>query len=117
MGNVARILPKIFAVVDNFEEEHQVAIIEMEGDMCNKIIYILIYPIYKCSYIDVELVEKCKMARELYKGSWLVQLQIGTERKNSYSVKSSAFDLIDMPTITHLNLFAFVSYNILLGMH
>lgn len=113
LGDVAQSLLIIYAVVENLHEDHHASIIEMEGELCNQIIFIFIDPSSNYNYIILELMEKCKLAKYWHAESWLVQSRTGTKRRTIYWVKSCAFELRNMPTTTHLHFLPLGVYNML----
>ena len=58
--------------MDNRQEDHQASIIEMDGKICDQVIYILIDLIYNYSYVNRDLVDKCGLRKEVHVESWLV---------------------------------------------
>ena len=48
--------------------------------------------------------------------SWLLLLAIGTKRRVHHWVRSRAFELNGMPTLSHLNVLPLGSYSMFLGM-
>lgn len=83
---------------------------------CDQIVSILIDPESNYSYISPKLVDKCFLNKEVHAKYWLVQLATGTKKRVQHWVRSCTFDLNDMSTSTHLNVFLLGSYNMLLGM-
>jgi len=88
----------------------------MDNKICDKVIYILIDPRSNYSYVSPDLVDNCGLIKEFHVGSWLIELDTGMKKRVHHWVRSCAFDLNDMPTITHLNALLLGSYNMLLGM-
>jgi len=75
----------------------------MEGEICEQVISILIDPRSNYSYINLELVNKCGLNKEVHAKPWLVQLAIGTKKRVHHWVRACAFELNGMSTTTHLN--------------
>jgi hypothetical protein len=78
---VARILPQIYASLDNRQVDHQASMVEMNGMICNHLVSILIDLGSNMSYIAPQTIEKCKLQQVKHVKSWLVQLATGTKRK------------------------------------
>jgi len=88
----------------------------MDGKLCDQSFSILIEPRSNYSYVNIGLVDKCGLNKEVHVESWLVQLDIGTKKQVHHWVRACAFDLNGMPTSTHLNVLTLGSYGMLLGM-
>ena len=80
VGDVGQSIPHIYVSVDNIQGEHQAFITEMDGKICDQVIYILIDPRSNYSYFSLDLVDKCGLSKELHVESWLVQLATGTKK-------------------------------------
>lgn len=59
-------MPKIYATMDKYQADHQAYIIKMEGKLHDQIISILIDPSSNYSYVNLELVDKCNLVKELH---------------------------------------------------
>ena len=81
VGDVGHSIPRIYAVVDNKQADHQASIIEMDGKICDQFISILIDLGSNDSYINPQLVDKCRLRKEMHANSWLVRLDIGTRKR------------------------------------
>lgn len=62
------------------------------------------------------MVDNFGLRKKVHVESWLVQLAICTKKMVHHWVRSCAFELINMSTSTHLNVFPLGSYSMLLGM-
>lgn len=51
-GDVGKIIPRIYATVDNMQVDHQASIIEMEGKLCDQVVSIFIDPGSNYNYIS-----------------------------------------------------------------
>ena len=71
-GDVGQRIPRIYATVENRQAEHHASIIEMDGKICDQIIYILIDPRSNYSYVNPYLVDKCDLNKEVHEKYWLV---------------------------------------------
>eukprot|EP00253_Pinus_taeda_P017427 PITA_17427 len=88
----------------------------MEGKICGQVVSILNDPKYNYIYVDLELVDKCGLIKEVHAKSWLVKLASGTKKRVYHWLRACTFELNGMPTITHMNVFPLGSYSIILGM-
>ena len=73
IGELARTMPIINAILENRQAEYQTSMVEVEGMINQTPIAILIDPGASLSYISPKMVEKCKLHVEKFKNSWLVQ--------------------------------------------
>ena len=64
VGDLARTMPRINAVLENWQADYQTSIVEVEGKINKTPITILIDPEHSLSYISPNLVEKCKLLVE-----------------------------------------------------
>jgi hypothetical protein len=69
---MGRYMPRIYATLDNKEEENQSHMIEVEGMINNQTIVILIDSGSSHSYIDPKVVESFQFPRRKHGKSWLV---------------------------------------------
>jgi hypothetical protein len=74
-------IPRIYAALDNKQDEFQSHMIEVEGMINNHAFTILIDSGASHSYIDPRVVESLQLSRSKHGKSWLVQLATGTKRK------------------------------------
>jgi hypothetical protein len=81
IDDVARIMPWIYAVMDNKQVDHQASVVEMEGMIANHLISILIDHGSNLSHVTPKTIDKCKLQPSRHVNPWLVQLAIGTKRK------------------------------------
>jgi hypothetical protein len=81
-------MPRIYAALDNKEDEFQSHMIEVEGMIKNQPFTILIDSRASHSYIDPRVVESFHLLRSKHEKSWLVQLATRTKRKVTELVKS-----------------------------
>jgi hypothetical protein len=61
MNDMARIMPQIYAALDNRQDDHKDSVVEMEGMIANHLVSILIDPRSNLSYVSPQTVEKCKL--------------------------------------------------------
>jgi len=114
--DVGQSIPRIYATLENIQTDHHVSIIEMDDKLCDQLVSILIDPGSNYSYVSPDLVDKCRLNKEVNAESWLVQLATGTKKRVHHYVRSCSFELNSMPTTSHLNVLPLGSYSMLLGM-
>jgi len=73
----------------------------MDGKLCDQVVSILIDPRYNYIYVNLDLVDKCGLNKEVRAKSWLVQMPIGTKKRPHHWVRACTFDLNGMPRSTH----------------
>ena len=59
MGQVARVVPRIYAVLEDSQADHQSTVVEVAGKMVEQFVSILIDPGSTHSYITITVVEIC----------------------------------------------------------
>jgi hypothetical protein len=79
--DMGRNVPRIYAALDNKQEEYQSHMIEVEGMINNQTIAILIDSGASHSYIDPKMVESLHFPRRKHGKSWLVQLATRSQKK------------------------------------
>jgi len=102
--------------VEKMHLDHEASIIDMENKQSDQVVSILIDPESSYSHINLDLVYKCGLRKEVHAKSWLVQLATSTKKRVHHWVRACAFELNGMPTTTHLNVLPLGSYNIILVM-
>ena len=107
---------RIYAALDNKQDEYLSHIIELEGMINNHGFTILIDSGDSHSYIDPRVVENLQLSRSKHENSWLVQLTTGTKRKVIELVKSCPVDMNGLSTKVELNVLPLGSYEYLIGM-
>ena len=85
VGQVARVVPRIYAALEDFQEDHQLAMVEVAGKIAEHSVSILIDPGSTHSYITPRVVEICAFKKVKHIKSWLVQLATGTKRNVHWS--------------------------------
>ena len=114
--DMGRYVPRIYAALDNKQEEYQSHMIEVEGMINNQTIAILTDSGASHSYIEPKMVEILQLPRRKHGKSWLVQLAIGSRRKVNEMVNSCLIDINGMKTKGDLNIFPLGSYDCIIGM-
>jgi hypothetical protein len=109
-------VPRIYASLDNKQEEFQSHMIEIEGMINNHDFNFLIDSGASHSYIDTKVVEILQFPINKHGKSWLVQLATGAKRKVVELVKSCLVDMNGLGTKADLNILPLGSYECLIGM-
>jgi hypothetical protein len=95
MGNR---IPRIYAALDNEQDEPQSHVIEVEFMINNHAFTILIDSRDIHSYIDLNMVESFHLPRNKHEKSWVLQLATGAKRKVTKMVKSCLMDMNGLRT-------------------
>ena len=114
MGQVVRVVPRIYAALEDRQEDHQSTVVEVVGKIVEQSISILIDPGSTHSYITPRVVEMCDFKKVKHRKSWLVQLATGTKRKVSEVVKKCPLVMNGLVTCVDLNVLPLGSYDVLL---
>jgi hypothetical protein len=114
--DVRKIMPRIYAALDNRQAYYQSHMIEVEGKIDNQPIAILIDSRASHSYIDPNLVERFKLKKCKHEKSLLVQLATGTKRRINELVKECPINMNGVNTKADLNIIPLGSYDYLIGM-
>ena len=72
MGQVERVVPRIYAALEDHQEDHQSTVVEVTGKIVEQSVSILIDPGSTHSYITPRVVEICAFKKVKHKKSWLV---------------------------------------------
>ena len=83
MGQVTRTIPRIYAGMEDCQEDHRSTVLQVEGKIVEKSYFVLIDPGSTHSYITPRVVEMCAFKKLKHSKSWLVQLATGNKRKVS----------------------------------
>ena len=83
MGQVARVVPRIYAALEDRQADHQSTVVEVAGMIVEQSVSILIDPGSTHSYITPRVVEIFSFKKDKYRKPWIVQLATGTKRKVS----------------------------------
>ena len=113
MGNR---IPRIYAALDNKQDEFQSHMIEVEGMINNHAFTILIDSRAIHSYIDPRVVESFHLSIIKHEKYWLVQLATWTKRKVTELVKSCPVDMNGLSIKDELNILPLGSYDCMIGM-
>ena len=116
VGQVARTIPRIYAMLEDHQEDHQSTVVEVAGKIAKQSVSILIDPSSTHSYITPRVVEICAFKKLKHIESWLVQLATGTKTKVSEMIKQCPLVMKGLVTCVDLNVLPLGSYDVLIGM-
>ena len=74
VGQVARVVPRIYAALEDCQVDHQSTVVEVASKIVEQYVSILIDPGSTHSYITPRVVEICAFKKLKHRKSWLVQL-------------------------------------------
>ena len=111
VGQVARVVPRIYAALEDRQEDHQSTVVEVAGKIVEQSVSILIDP-----DSTLRVVEVCAFKKVKHGKYWLVQLTTGTKRKVSELVEKCPLVMNGLITCVDLNVLPLGSYDILIGM-
>jgi hypothetical protein len=114
-NDVAMSVPRIYAAIENQKDNHQYFVVEMEGIIAKKPIYILIDLGSNLSYVSPQFIEECALHRKKHLKAWLVQLA-GTKIKVTEVIEACSFEMSGMHTQSTLNILTLGSHNVFIGM-
>ena len=80
VGQEARIIPKICAMLEYHQEGHNSIVVEVEGEIAEQTISVLIDPGSTYNYITLGFMEMCTLKKSKHRRSWLLQLATGIQR-------------------------------------
>jgi hypothetical protein len=109
-------MPRIYASLDNKQEEYHSPVIEVEGKIDNQPIAILIDFGASHNYINSNIVDRFHLQRSKDKKSWLVQLATRDKRKINELVEDCLVDIDGLNTKVDVNIIPLGSYDCLIGM-
>jgi hypothetical protein len=114
--DMGKSVPRIYASLDNKQDEFQSHMIEVEGMINNHALTILIDSGASHSHIDPRVVKIFHLPRNKHEKSWLVQLATRVKRKVVEFVNSCPMDMNGLNTKDELNILPLGSYDCLIGM-
>ena len=91
VGQVARVVPRIYASLEDRQADHKSTMVEVAGKIVEQSVSILIYPGSTHSYINPRVMEICASNKVKHRKSWLLHLATGTKRKVSEVVEKRPF--------------------------
>jgi hypothetical protein len=107
---------RIYAALNDRQEEYQSNMIEVEGKIVNQLVAILIDLGAIHCYIDPKIVDRLHLEKIKLGKASLVQLATGTKRRIHDMVRSCSISLNGMNTSIDLNIIPLGSYDILIRM-
>ena len=110
MGQVARVVPRIYAALEDRKADHQSTMVEVVGKIVEKSISILIDPGSTHSYITPRVVDIFSFKKVKHRKSWLVELATGTKRKVSEVVEKLPLVMNGLVTCVDMNVLPLGSY-------
>jgi len=93
INNVDKKIPQIHIALENRQANQQVVVIQMEGMVTNQLVSILIDLGSNFSYVNPNIVEKCKLPKKAHRESWLAQLATGTKIQVTNIIKLCSLDI------------------------
>ena len=72
VGQVARSFPRIYAALEDCQEDHESTVVDVAGNIVKQSLYILIDPGSMHNYINPRVVEICAFKKVKHRKSWLV---------------------------------------------
>ena len=116
VGKLGKSFHQINASLEDRREDHQSAIVDIEGTISNQSISILIDPGDTLSYITPKLMENFHLAKVRHAKPWTVQLSTRVKGKVTYFIANCKVKLQDHVTRINLNNFPLGSYDMIIGM-
>ena len=115
VGQVARVVPRIYAALEDGQTDRQSTVIEVACKIVEQFVSILIDLGSTHSYITPRVVDICTFNKVKHRKSWLVQLATGTKRKVSEVVEKCPLVMDGLVTYVDLNVLPLGSYDVLIG--
>ena len=72
IGDVENAMPRINADLENRQDDHQTSMVEVQGMIQNKHVYIMIDLGASLSYLSPSIAEKFNLSLKKFEKSWLV---------------------------------------------
>ena len=116
MGQVARAVPRIYAALEDRQEDHQSTVVKVAGKSVEQSVSILIESSSTHSYINPRVVDICAFKKVKHRKPWVVQLATGTKRKVCEVVEKCPLVMNGLITCVDLNVLPLGSYDVLIGM-
>ena len=79
--------------MDNMHAQHHESIIEMEGKVCDQVIYILIHPTFNYNYVSPDVVDEYGLSKDLHEESMLNMYLVSQKFKDVFPE-----DIIEIPS-------------------
>ena len=116
VGQVARVVPRIYAALEDCQVDHQSIVVEVVGKIVEQSVSIFIDPGSTHNYIAPRVVEICSFKKVRHRKLWLVHLATGTKRKVSEVVEKFPLVMNGLVTCVDLNVLPLGSYDVLIVM-
>ena len=110
VGQIARVVPRIYAALEDRQADHQSIVVEVAGNIVEQSVSIFIDPGSTHSYINPKVVELCAFKKGKHRKTWLVQLATGTKRRFSELVEKCPLVMNGLITCVDLNILPLGSY-------
>lgn len=81
VGDVAWSIPRINAALEDRQADYQPTMVEFEGKIFDRTVFVLVEPGAQLSYVSPKVVENCNLKSVKFKSPWLVQLATGAKRR------------------------------------
>ena len=115
VGQVARVVPRIYAALEDRQADHQSTMVEFAGKIVEQFVSILTDPGSTHSYITPRVVDIFAFKKLKHRKYWLVQLATVTKRKVSEVVEKCPLVMSGLVTCVDLNVIPLGSYDVLIG--
>ena len=109
-------MPRIYAALENWQEDHETSMVEIEGMMNNQPLSILIDLGTSIIYISPRIVYLCNLVPQNFDKAWIVQLATSTKQKVTSLIRNCKVMMNDFLTHVNVNIMPLGSYDLLIGM-
>ena len=116
VGEIGKNFHWINVALEDWQADHQSAIVEIEGTISNHTLAILIDPGATLIYITPRMMELCQLTKVKHAKPWLVQLATGAKRKVTDFIANCEVKLQDHKTRIDLNILPLGSDDMIIGM-
>jgi hypothetical protein len=114
--DMGRNIPRIYASLQDRQEEYQSNMIKVEGKIINQLVSILIDSGKIYCYIDPKLMDILHLEKGKLEKTSFVQLATGTKRRINETVKGCPINLNEVNAVVDMNLMSLGYYDIMIGM-
>ena len=116
MGQVVRVVPRIYATLEDRQADHQSTMVEVAGKIAMESFSILINPGSTHIYITPRVVDIRAFKKLKHRKYWLVQIATGTKRKVSEVVEKFPLVMSGLVACVDLNVLSLGSCDVLIRM-
>ena len=109
-------MPRIYAALENQQEDHETSMVEIEGMINNQPISILIDLGASLSYISPRIVYLCNLVPQNFDKAWIVQLATSTKQKVTSLIRNCKVMMNYFLTHVNVNIMPLGSCDLLIGM-